>query len=264
MQHLIKLVLALLAMAALSAPVAATDAGGQPVKIPLQKNLRLLVRPTLLGLVPPADSKSYGELFIRITAVEPDEARLRYEVKEAVAAADSDEETTRIRRGEITVTGLAAADAMIAPMFWPDGDMATGTSLLWLARNRFRELDGDERTVLELNFSRDEIPAEFHDLCSHIDTLRTAAGLEEGDPVYLETTAADALYPCLVNGERTALPVIRARDSLGLAEYWVLNDAANPLVLKMSFLPPEGSINADVPLGLIYAGSGYAVVEIDF
>ena len=80
----------------------------------------------------------------------------------------------------------------------------------------------------------------------------------------MQIAVAEALYPCLVNGERTALKVVRAVDSLGLAEYWILKDGANPLVLKMSFIPPEGSITGDEPLGLVRAGSGYAVVEIDF
>jgi hypothetical protein len=36
------------------------------------------------------------------------------------------------------------------------------------------------------------------------------------------------------------LPALYCRDSLGLAEYWIHDDLANPLLLKLSFLPPEG------------------------
>ena len=264
------LLLTTLVLAAAGPAVAALgDRDDDPVEIPLQRNLRMVVRPTLMGLVPPADPRSYGELFLRVTAVEAGTAELYYEVKEALPdeAAD-DGETTRIRRGDITATGLLAAGTMVPPMFWPEGGFTTDSSLVWLSRSTFNRLKQNDRVDWRLDFASEPIPAEFAFLNGYLARLSGAGGdgedAEWDGALELVVVDAEALYPCVVNGERVQLPALRMTDSLGLAEYWVLNDPRNPLVLKLSFLPPAEGLADDQPLGLVEAGAGYAVVNLDF
>jgi len=265
MSYLVPRILATLALIILatSAQAALGDRSEEPQRIPLKKNLRMLIRPTLMGLVPPADPRSYGEMFLRVTDFADNQPTLNFEVKESIpGTSPKDDEATRIRRGNITVTGLAAANVMLAPMFWPNGDFTTDSGLTWVSRSTFSRLKRHGKADWRLDFALEQIPAEFHtlnDLVAQLTPEDTEAGVIE-----LKVDDDEALYPCEVNGERTQLAALRLSDSLGLAEYWVLNDVENPLMLKMSFIPPEGGFNGDTPLGLVQAGAGYAVVEIDF
>jgi hypothetical protein len=216
--------------------------------IVLARNLRLVIRPTLLGLVPPEDAEGYGQAFIRITDATPAGLSLHYEIKELVDSAggqasewwqappEKAEPLTRIRRGEVTVAGLADARAMLSPLLWPDGGFATQSSLLWLSQECYRELAGGGAAQFDGHCAA-EAPAALAALqASLLAERRGQAGLAESDPLRLELVRR-AGYPCQVNGVRLRLPALLARDSAGLAEYWILDDEANPLVLKLSYLP---------------------------
>jgi hypothetical protein len=216
--------------------------------IVLAKNLRLTIRPTLLGLVPPEDAAGYGQAFIRITGVAPDALQLHYEIKELVDSADGQarewwqappekpQPLTRIRRGEISVEGLAAARGMFSPLLWDAGGFTTQSSLLWLSRTCYTELATAGSTLFEGHCAA-ETPAPLAELLAGLLAERRAqAGLSEAESLRLAVVRRVA-YPCVINGARLRLPAIFARDSAGLAEYWILDDAENPLVLKLSYLP---------------------------
>lgn len=230
--------------------------------IPLQRHLRMLIRPTLLGLVPPADPEGYGAAFVRVLSVGGGRLNVRYEIKELTVDAEG-EDLTRIRHGDAIVHGLAAGAGIAPPLFWPDGNFETAGGLLWLPQPLFDALSADGAAPLSVELLSDD------------DTARTFAerlarlggdAAEAGPGIELELLAAEERYSCWVNGERLLLPALRARDNLSLAEYWILSDRDNPLVLKMSFIPPladEGE-EAAVQPGLIESGAGYAIVEINF
>ena len=52
--------------------------------IPLSTKLRFVIRPTLLGLVPPDDPQDFGEVLVRVVSITGDVLGLRYEIKERV------------------------------------------------------------------------------------------------------------------------------------------------------------------------------------
>ncbi len=227
------------------------EAGPAAASVPeikLARNLRLVIRPTLLGLVPPEDTEGYGQAFIRITAATPEQISLHYEIKELVDSAGGHASEwwqappaealalTRIRRGEVNVTGLADARTMLSPLLWPAGGFATDSSLLWVSQACYRELD----TTGNARFDG-HCAAETPEALAQLQTAllagrRAQAGLAADEPLRLELVRR-AGYPVQVNGERLRLPALLARDSAGLAEYWILADADNPLVLKLSYLP---------------------------
>jgi hypothetical protein len=217
-------------------------------RIVLAKNLRLAIRPTLLGLVPPEEADGYGQAFIRVLDPTPGALLVHYEVKELVDSQDGairewwqaplakPEPLTRIRRGEITVAGLAAARAMLSPLLWPEGGFTTQSSLVWLPQDCYRELAASGSTQFDGHCAADAPAPEAELLARLVAERRKQAGLAEGEPLRLELVRR-AGYPCAVNGTRLRLPAIIARDTAGLAEYWILDDADNPLVLKLSYLP---------------------------
>lgn len=254
-----------LAYAADKAPVPA---------IPLAAGLRICIRPTLLGLVPPRDPHGYGELLVRVAQNLPDALRLRYEVKEWVEvpadleqqaerwplAADGTEvaglplslperdgHCTRIRRGRIESRGLAAAPSGLNPLLWGDGDFSTDSSLLWLSRAAFSELKDSESTSFAAGWPDGAAGEGAGELRSYMDELRTAAGLAADAAPQLELTAAGVNYPCYVNGVAVSLPALLARDNLNLANYFILDNPDNPLLLKMSYIPPAEAASLPQP-----------------
>jgi len=243
----------------------AADDGFQP-PIPLGRNLRFFVRPTLMGLVPPVDSEGYGEAFIRVLRVDSAGLDVRYEIKERIAQDAKADDAPRIRRGEIHVTGFEDGTGITPPLFWPDGDWTAADGLIWLPRAGYQELIETGSCPWQIDYSAGAEDEAVAELRRHLNSQSTAEGVTSGE--FHLTLESQDHYPCWVNGERTELPAQRAVDSLGLAEYWILANEANPLLLKMSFIPPAAeaaaSDHAADELGLLEAGIGYAIVEIDY
>lgn len=274
-------------------PPAASSASDSPAApaIPLRGDLRMLIRPTILGLVPNPDPDGFGEMFARVLAVEGGRARLYFEVKELVenrgpqtswlaslrdsqqreaskaanvtgsdtgvpdpsaagaqsssapveALAEDDNgraldlsdfgrliQQTRIRRGEINFGGLDSSARSAPPLFWGDGPWQAQGSGLWVSRGVYQKLKSSGQADWDLSF-------EMASVRQQENSETPATG-----PAQLVVIGAQARYPCVVNGARVMLPALHCHDSLGMAEYWVLDDPENPLLLKLSFLPPEG------------------------
>lgn len=187
-----------------------------PPRIGLNEHLRLLLRPVVMGLVPPPDPQGYGECLLRLTQASAEELGLHYEIKErrALPAKTSTYQLigvddTQIRRGELRLARQAALAPGLLPLSaWPPGVHKLDGGLLWLSGEQWRSLKSSGR-------------------------LRWGA---EAAPLVVSDPAAR--YPCVVNGREVLLPALRASD--GQADYWILDDPDNPLVLKLSgaSLPP--------------------------
>lgn len=271
--------LTLSCLALLALPPDLTRAVEAAPQIPLQRNLRFVVRPTLLGLLPPPDPLNFGEAFVRVQAVTPERVWLRYEMKEqlqrdsasgelylldSAPAASRVERTTRIRRGEVSATREAAPGGFLPPMLWSDGSWGSAGGLLWLDRATFSALrgGGEPQWQVELPGSGLPLAAELADLGKQ---RRAAAGLDADAPLTLRLLESGAAYRCLVNGAAVDLPALRAVDSMLLAEYWILDDPANPLLLKLSYLPlQEADPAARGWAAMVNAGGGCAITQIDF
>jgi hypothetical protein len=243
----------------------AAEESGSPA-IPLGRNLRFFVRPTLMGLVPPDNNEGYGEVFVRVLQLSADGLDVRYEIKEQAKPDVDSGASTRIRRGKIHVTGLESGTGVTPPLFWPDGDWTATDGLVWLPRASYRELVANGRCPWQIDFSSGAHNQGIAELQRHLSS-KSAADDGDGHELRLTLISQDH-YPCWVNGERTELAAQRAVDSLGLAEYWILADETNPLLLKLSFIPPALEAAADdhspQELDVLEAGIGCAVVEIDF
>lgn len=268
--------LAMLLLAMLPTAKAATDEPA--LRIPLQRNLRFVVRPTLLGLLPPPDSQNFGEAFIRVSAVSPEHVWLRYDLKEQLQRDPGSgelyllesapperrvERVTRIRRGLISTT-RQALPGLQPPMLWPDGSWPSSSPLLWLDSAGFAMLRSGQDAPLTLTLPQYGLP-QLDELSGLAELRRQAAGLAPDEPLSLQLLQAGASYRCLVNGRAVDLPALRAVDSMLLAEYWFLDDADNPLLLKLSYLPLQ-SQNEGLTgwAAMVNAGGGCAITRIDF
>jgi hypothetical protein len=285
-------------------------------KIPLVRDMRMVIRPTILGLVPHENAEGYGDLFARVLGHGNGVVRVYFEVKELLdkaprpdaeapetpllsgdsrrpellirsaeeiaesleekgqvlgpdAAPTSDaapghagmvpanvpgrdeilgpEESlddapserpislidygrlaqrTRIRRGELAFSGLLGSSQLTPPLFWDSpftGDSGAG---LWVSQHVLNQLRNNGRSS---------------------GGLKLVLGDTSLTSLELEVSNAAARYPVVVNGARTDLPALRCRDSHGLAEYWILDDLDNPLLLKLSFIPPDELLSVGLP-----------------
>ena len=260
------LVAALLLLIPLLLSADAAEEAAAPLQVPLKRHLRVLIRPTLLGLLPPADPQGYGEAFVRVTSVVDGSINLRYEIKEEIGGAERpNDRVTRIRRGAIVVSGFRSAQGIHAPLFWGDDDWQTDTALLWVSQAVFAALRDTDSAEWDPDPTGLRETAQAQAIRERIAELRGQAELGAEEPVQLVVTDAEAAYPVKLNGERLQIPAFKAADSLGLAEYWILDDPANPLVLKMGFIPPaNGAEDLADSLDLVAAGAGYALAEINF
>lgn len=251
------------------APAEAPEAepAQEPVTIPLDGTLRFIIQPTILGLVPPRGPAGYGEVFVRIVAAGPGEVAVHYEIKEEVPLPEGEEATpgrhsmTRIRRGEITATGIRRSPAILPPLYWGDGNLDTASALLWLSAESFAALSEEGSCPLDLLNCGPVDSAAAAELTAAAQELIEAAELGEG-AVFTLDLLEPGMYPCVVNGERVRLSALHARDSLGLAEYWLLDDPGNPLVLKLTYT--MGDAGQDGGMSFVQKGGGYAITSIDF
>lgn len=239
------------------------------VEIPMSDTLRFIIQPTILGLVPPRGPAGYGEVFVRIVKEDFGSISVHYEIKEEVPQQDDDESDsvpgndnrTRIRRGEITATGVRRSHSILPPLYWGDGDLHTNSSLLWLSKASYDGLAQQGSCPLNLQDCGPVDSAAAGELKSAVAELLKQAGLDDSAGFTLDKVDA-ALYPCVVNGARVRLKALHARDSLGLAEYWVLDDEKNPLLLKLTYTLGDAGEQGD--MSFIQKGGGYAVTSIDF
>jgi hypothetical protein len=265
------------AQAAPSAPAAPAPRPGPPT-IPLQRNLRFVIRPTLLGLLPPPDPLNFGEAFVRVLDAAPAHLTLRYEIKEQLeqdkatnqlyllGSAPQGTKTiqlTRIKRGDLGVSLGAAPPQLLPPMFWTDRNWDAPGGLLWLPSGVLEVLKAGQEPEWPVTFPSTGIPMADQ-IPGIIDLRRRSVGLDPAMPVKLQLLGP-AGYRCRVNGAAVDLPAIRAIDTLLLAEYWFLDDPANPMLLKLSYLPlQEADPSSAGWAALINAGGGCAVTQIDF
>jgi hypothetical protein len=219
---------------------------------------------------------------------------VHYEIKEQheQRVGSRPVDVTAIRRGEVSIA--AKEPQLQPPLLWTTGDWSTASGLLWLQPATYMQLKAAGSTSFDLNLPTG---AGNKTLAEALNTIvaerRAAYGLQEGMPTQLVVQDWRASYPAYVNGRRADLPAVRCTDSVRLAMYWILDDADNPLLLKMSYIAPslaetEPPVAAEKPAedngrhsddekvqappekaedpaqALINAGGGFAVVNIDF
>ena len=162
--------------------------------------------------------------------------------------------------GTVTATGLDDAHGSFLPMYWPPGEVTTGTSAIWLSREAFRELEATRRTA----WSRDVLTRISRLGEETVEAIERGAA--EADEVYLNAEADPVDFDLSVDGRATTVRAIEAYDTFGNA-YTILANAANPLVVEFTYDAVStgfAGIDAGVWTLIKTVLSGYRVVSIDF
>jgi hypothetical protein len=250
-------------------------------RIPLQRNLRFTIRPTILGLIPPDSAENYGEGLIRVTSATGRQLELHYEIKEEIEKERGGEQLfelqeaplelrteflTRIRRGDIKIASIASGMRIACPLFWGEGDFSVSDyGLLWIPDGLLAELSSSGGCDWDLQCTANTDATVASQVEALIETHRKLSGAAADEPARLELIEAEGRYIVPVNGAMSQLRAVHARDSLGMAEYWFLNDPDNPLLLKMSFIAsPDASPASEGMTRQMLAGTGFAITSINY
>lgn len=160
--------------------------------------------------------------------------------------------------GAITATGLEAAHTPHLPFYWQPGETFNDTSLMWLSREAFSELQTTRRT----RWSEDVLTKLSVLPLAVIEEIRATT---EDRTIHLNAEPEYTSFEVSVNGRTQVLQAIKAYDDFG-NEYLILADADNPLIVKFTFNAiSTGTIGVDAGIWALIktVASGYQVVSIE-
>ncbi len=172
------------------------------------------------------------------------------------------------REGTMTTTALDSAETLLLPSNWPDGEAGVfdDESIIWLSAEQYDELVNTRKTQLNLGLFDDSISG----LVKYSDDIKNLIGKLQKDSEVasesediLEITADGAWrnYVLTVNGERTSVRVIKAKNYFG--QYTILANRDNPMILELILTPAsQGSFNIFSRDSLLESFIGYEVTEI--
>ncbi len=267
------------------------------VELTLQPGMRITLTPTVLGLG--AGLKSWtgdqsGLKKITILKAPPQGLSLDWveEVREETEVSrrrrDAFEKRTsklgvgvdrpdppqaeyevRVRRGRILAPDFAESGDMTLPTLWPEAEeRLPDTSLLWLSPPAFSELRATRRTRWSPGLVGSPLlqpGAVFAEFRRGVQALQEEMGSSTAKEQTFHTIEANAefgTFDLLVNGRPSQVRTIVARN--WVAEYVILDDPQNPLILKFTLNPLSGgAIDVFSPLGVLKSILGYQVLEIN-
>ncbi len=172
------------------------------------------------------------------------------------------------REGSMISTALGSAETLLLPSAWPDGDAGVfeNESVIWLSSEQYDELVATRKTQLNLGLFDDSISGLVKysdDVKNLIGKLQKDAEVASESEDILEINAEGnwRQYPLLINGTRTNVRVIRARNYFG--QYTILANRDNPMILELILTPAsQGSFNIFSKSNLLESFVGYEVTEV--
>ncbi len=252
----------------------------------------LTVAQNWFGVTAPGDS-SYGQRQVKIDDwVAGTSAKLEWTLKsreetaESVAAraAASSAPVGQITKipdpiyvdvttvGSVKTDALGNAERILLPAYWPTGDYdATGQqdSVLWLSRAQYDELVSTRSSHVALGLF-DSTLSKLQNFGSNVtDALAKLEGRVASSDATTNTDitklTADAdwsNYKLSVNGVETTVRAVTASSEL--ANYVILANPENPLILKVSIKPLSLGFSMLSTLSLVKSLAGYTISAITY
>ncbi len=172
----------------------------------------------------------------------------------------------RALSGTIRAEGFGEAQAMFLPAFWPEGDAKLAdNAVLWLSPRAYRELTTAGTTEWHPGIGGHALETvaavmkSFNDASMRLFRQTTTA--TSTSPFTLTAAGEIPAFPMRVNGNIEHLQAIRATN--WLADYLILKNPEDPLILKVSVNPVAlGALEAFKALGVDPKAVGYEIVSL--
>jgi hypothetical protein len=171
--------------------------------------------------------------------------------------------------GKMTLANATDSRRLTLPAFWPDGELyLSNASAIWLSDRAYEELKKTRQTEWGAGVLQNPLVGPLQGLELLEKGLSQLQNQVEQSPESIQNAgkilAEKKLgrYSLKVNGADREVEVVEAKN--WLAEYKILNNAQNPLILQVRFLP-EASAGSRIfsPLSPLQSLLEYEVTEID-
>lgn len=224
---------------------------------PLQEGLSFSLRPSFLGVTGTVSDVlgAEGERTVRVTAVEPGKNfSLEWE--------------TTDESGSIAVREYAGSRDLFLPVFWKAGvaELA-GNGVLWLSPEAYAELTDRGSTDVRLGLGGGaleraaDLLASFNAVISRLSQSATSTAPALPEPFLTAFKGESAVFPLRIDGNVENVRVILAKS--WFADYVILKNPENPLVLKVSVNPLAAeALQVFAPLKIDTRAIGYEITSI--
>lgn len=218
--------------------------------------LELAIRPSYLGVT--------GAVEELIGSGEPFAARVSAAERDALALGWSRGET----KGTIASSGFDASRSLYLPAFWKEGERrADGNGVLWLSPAAWQELSEKGATDIRIGLGDGAFDAAskalqaFNAIAGRLSASASAAAPVPGSPFAAALKGESSVFPLRVDGKLERVRVVTARS--WFAEFTILKNPENPLVLKVSVNPlAMEALRAFAPEGVDVQAVGYEITSV--
>lgn len=218
----------------------------------LEEGLVLTVRPTYLGVTGTVSDVLGEEAGRRKAEVaDLDGARIRLEWETAGA------------EGSVAAERKPGAGRMLLPALWPEGEHDAGENgLLWLSEKAFQEIEEEGRTEWELGVADPLLERASSALAAFREAASRLFGASAGKTPFTVEVKERGIFPVRLDGRIESVPVVVLKN--WMASFVVLDDAKNPLILKVNFDPAAlRALEAFSALGVDPRAVGYEITAVE-
>lgn len=147
-------------------------------------------------------------------------------------------------KGVVRTDSLANAERLLLPSYWPEGEYDVshmGNSVIWLSNQQYAELLATRSSHVQLGL----FDSTLKDALDFTESAKSALDRLQGKIAATPTSNKDftklsakgdwGSYTLKVNGEDVRVRTIEAANAF--ANYTILANADNPVILKVSILP---------------------------
>ncbi len=170
----------------------------------------------------------------------------------------------------MTLANTTEAKAMTLPLFWPEGDLyLSNSSAIWLSDRAFEALKQKGEAEWNLGIVGDSLLGSLQEIKFFEKNLKAynsslQAKKEDGINLALKIKAKDKMIPFTLKINGSPKKVEARVAASDLAEYTILNNHQNPLILEVRLLPQASRAQLLVsPLTLLKPFLEYRVNAIN-
>lgn len=199
------------------------------------------------------------------------EAAARAPIGETVDMPDPVYETVTTS-GSVKTDALGNAERVTMPSYWPEGEYdvrGEGNSVVWLSRAQYDELVTTRSSHVALGLFDSTLQGllNFGDnvegaLAKLQGNIATSDAQSNHDITKLTAEGDWGTYNLMVNGTLSSVRVVKAKSLF--ADYTILANAENPMVLKVAVKPLSLGLGMLSTLSLVNSLAGYHVTAITY